>query len=281
MYSKLFASLIVLASFSAHAADSEFFYQSKAGQSDLTPRLGYVSAAVKGKGAGAVETKFSGIYQSGVSYEYGINEMFSVEGTLLYSSYETDSTPKTKTSGLQDPQVVLKGTSDMGNANLRFGLRAGLSLEKAEDKANGDSNTASGGFSFAPYVGVDTEAAGGSVGGRLFYTFMMERTREEEGGPDVKTKDGNVLGLSAFYETAITDVILGGSLNYASYDTAKLTSEGMTGEIKSFNTTGLSLYSRMPFGSWALLPRLDYDFSHSEASKFDIINLSVAARFGF
>lgn len=279
MYSKLFASLIVLASISVNAADSEFFYQSKAGQSDLTPRLGYVTSSAKAKGAGATETKSTG-FMTGVSYEYGINEMFSVEGTLVYSSVEVDRTPKTKSSGLSDPHVVLKGTSNMGASNLRFGLDAGLGLEKSKQKSNGDSNAASGGFSFAPYAGIDTAVGEGSVGAKATYTFEMERTHEVAGwADDVKIKGGNSLGLSAFYEAAVTDVVLGGSLNYMSVE--KVTYSGGAGEDSAFNSTSLSLYSRMPFGAMALVPRLDYHFSHSELSKFDVILLSVAARISF
>ncbi|MEK2645391.1 outer membrane beta-barrel protein [Bdellovibrio sp. BCCA] len=279
MFSKVFAAAIVLASVSAHAADSEFFFQSKAGQSDLTPRIGYVSTKTKPKG-GTTETKYSGLYKSGVSYEYGINEMFSIEGSLLFSSYENDNTPKTKVSGLEDPHVVLKGTSNMGSSNLRYGLDLGLSLQKAKIETNGDMSAATGGFSFTPYVGMDTEAAGGTIGGRLNYAVLLERTTEVEAlNMDVKTKDGNTLGLSAFYETTVTDVLFGGSLNY--YNHAALNDEDGNELIKSYNTLGLSLYSRIPFGTWALIPRLDYDFSHSEADTYNVIALSAAARFTF
>lgn len=122
--------------------------------------------------------------------------------------------------------------------------------------------------------------AGGSIGGRLTYAYLLERTVESEGATsDGKIKDGNTLGLSAFYETLMADVVLGGSLNYATYDTTK----DQDGDelTKGYNTLGISLYSRLPFGTWALVPRLDYDFSHSEADKFDVLQFTVAARFNF
>lgn len=279
MFSKVFAAAIVLASINAHAVESEFFFQSKAGQSELTPRLGYLSTATKAKGA-TTEVKYTGFYKSGVSYEYGINEMFSIEGSLLFTSAEKDSAPKTKVSGLEDPHVVLKGTSNMGSSNLRYGLDVGLSIEKAKIKTNGDMTPATGGFSFTPYVGMDTEAVGGVVGGRLSYAILLERTTEIEAlSTDAKTKDGNTLGLSAFYETKVTDVVLGGALNYYNHAATKDTDGDEL--IKAYNTLGVSLYSTIPFGTWALLPRLDYDFSHSEADKYNIIHLSVAARFNF
>ncbi len=50
---------------------------------------------------------------------------------------------------------------------------------------------------------------------------------------------------------------------------------------KSMNITGISLYSRIPMGTWALIPRVDYDFSNSEMDKWDDLTLSVAGRFTF
>lgn len=279
MLSKIFAAALILVSATAQGADSEFFFQSKAGQSDLTPRLSYVTATTRWKGV-STDTKFSGLINTGVSYEYGLNDMFAVEGALLFSSFETDSTPKTKFSGLQDPTVTLKGTTDLGSARLRYGLSAGLSLEKAKIKSNNEVNAASGGMSFTPYVGLDTEMAGGSIGGRLKYAYLLERTVEVEGATsDGKVKNGNTLGLSAFYETLVADVVLGGSLSYASHDTSK--DQDGDEYIKSYNTWGISLYSSLPFGTWALLPRLDYDFSHSEADKYDVLQFTAAARFNF
>ncbi|ASD64788.1 outer membrane beta-barrel protein [Bdellovibrio bacteriovorus] len=276
MFSKVIAAAIVLASVSANAADNEFFFQSKAGQSDVTARLGLVSTATEAKGA-SEETKYTG-FVTGVAYEYGINDQFAVEGALAFTSIEDDSTPKNKTTGLQDPTVTLKGNSAMGASTLRYGLGIGLALQKATTDGD-ESSAASGGFSFNPYVGMDTEAAGGVIGGRLNYTYKMERTTDVEGFGDVKTKGGNVMGLSAFYETKVTDITFGGALNYVS--TAETENENGGTAIDSYNTLGLSAYSVMPMGTFALIPRLDYDFSNSEADKYNVILVSVAGRFNF
>lgn len=230
---------------------------------------------------GATESvKSSGLYKSGISYEYGINEMFAIEGSLLYSSYETDTSPKVKASGLENPTVTLKGTSDMGSSRLRFGLEVGMGLEKAKIKSGGTEFTAAtGGWSLMPYIGMDMDAAGGIIGGRLSYDYLMERTIEVEGSSDIKRKEGHELGLSAFYETAVTDVLLGGAINYVNHAALK---DGDDNEVsESHSIWGVSLYSRVPFGTWALIPRLDYDFSATHYDKYNFINLSVAARFGF
>lgn len=277
MLSKVLAALVTLTTLSAHAADNEFFFQSKGGQSDMTLRLGLLSSAVKPKG-GTTEFKYSGIINTGVAYEYGFNEQFSLEGVLAYTSIESDSSPKNKTSGLQDPTVTLKGRSDMGASTLRYGLGVGLALQKAEQDGT-DSSAASGGFSFSPYVGMDTEAGGGVLGGRLTYTINGERTTDVTGVGDVKTKGGNALGLSAFYETKVTDITFGGSLNYQNI--AETENENGTTSMEAYNTLGISAYSVMPMGTFALIPRLDYDFSHSEMDTFNVIQISLAGRFNF
>ncbi|MFV8256334.1 outer membrane beta-barrel protein [Bdellovibrio bacteriovorus] len=277
MFSKVIAAAIVLASVSANAADNEFFFQSKAGQSDVTARLGLLSTNTKDKDD-TEDTKFSGLINTGASYEYGINDQFSVEGALAFTSIESDSSPKSKINGLQDPTVTLKGNSAMGASTLRYGLGVGLALQKAKIDGN-EASAASGGFSFNPYVGMDTEAAGGVIGGRLNYTINMERTIEIEGAGDAKVKGGNAMGLSAFYETKVTDITFGGALNYVSF--AESENENGSTATDSYNKLGLSAYSVMPMGTFALIPRLDYDFSNSEADKYNVIVLSVAGRFNF
>lgn len=277
MFSKVIAAAIVLASVSANAADNEFFFQSKAGQSDVTARLGLLSTSIKADSA-SDETKYTGLINTGASYEYGINDQFSIEGALAFTSVEDDSSPKNKTTGLQDPTVTLKGTSNMGASTLRYGLGVALGLQKAKVDGN-ETSAATGGYSFNPYVGMDTEAAGGVIGGRLNYVIKTERTTDVEGFGDVKTKGGNVMGLSAFYETKVTDITFGGALNYVSF--AETENENGSTATDSYNTLGLSAYSVMPMGTFALIPRLDYNFSNSEADKYNVIVLSVAGRFNF
>lgn len=278
MILKVIAAAIAMTAVTAHAAENEFFFQSKAGTSDVTARLGFLSSAIKAKGATA-ENKFSGISNTGIAYEYGLNDQFAIEGALQFTSIEDDSTPKNKVSGLQNPTVTLKGNSNMSAATLRYGLGVGLALQKGKIDGN-ESSAATGGFSFTPYVGADTEAMGGVAGARLSYAVLLERTLEVTGATeDSKIKEGNTLGLSAFYETKVTDVTFGGSLNY----TSEAATKDQDGDEldKSNSTVGISAYSVIPFSGFSLIPRLDYDFSNSESDKYDVINLSVAGRFTF
>lgn len=277
----LMASAIVLVSVAAHAetsSQSEFFYQTPAGKSDVSVTLGYKTMTIKPDGA-TEDTKINGLYKSGVAYEYGINEMFAIEGKLSFNSLENDASPKIKESGLEDPEVTLKGTSGMDWGRLRYGASLGLGLEKRKVKSNGDENAASGGFSLTPYIGADANVGPGILGGRLSYRYNMERTIEVPVGSDEKRKEGNVLGLSAFYEYFVTDVVLGGAINYKSLAATK---DGDDNEVgKSYDITGISLYSRIPMGTWDLVPKIDYDFSAKDFDKYQDLNFFVTARFGF
>lgn len=282
MLQKMLIAAALVVGATAHAntggMQSEFFFQTEAGKSDLTPKIGYRMLTEKTKAPGAEEEKTNGMLL-GVAYEYGINEMFAVEFALDYENLEKDSNPKTKESGLADPTLALKGTSAMSWGRLRYGGLLGMSLEKAKVETNGDVNTASGGWSLAPYIGADMDAGGGILGGRAMYVYRMDRT-VDSGGTDVKYKGGDTLGLSVFYEHFFADMLLGGAVNYRSIAETKNKDTDVVGE-ESHNLTGIAIYSRMPMGSWALIPALNYDFTHSEMDKWDDITLSVAARFGF
>lgn len=282
MLNKMLMAAALVFGVAAHAESnmqSEFFFQTEAGKSDLTPKIGYKTKTTKADGDTS-DTKTNGLYNTGVSYEYGINEMFAIEAAVYFGALETDGNPKLKSSGLQDPEVTLKGTSAMGWGRLRYGAALGLGFEKLKlPSATQDGNLASGGYSLMPYIGADMDAGGGILGGRLSYEYKMERTVQPSSLPDVKVKDGHELGLSAFYEYFFADMLLGGSVNYISEAESK-DSDG--NKLDASNSrTGISIYSRMPMGSWALIPRLDYDFSREHFSKYDDITFSVAARFGF
>lgn len=284
MLQKLLIAAALVVGATAHAntggMQSEFFFQTEAGKSDLTPRLGYKILTAKPDGATSdVESK--GLYNTGLSYEYGINEMFAIEGALYYASLENNTDPKLKANGLQDPEITLKGTSGMSWGRLRYGAVLGLGFEKSkEPTATSDGNVASGGYTLMPYVGADMDAAGGILGGRLSYEYKMERTIDNGSGTDEKRKDGHELGVSAFYEYFFADMLLGGSVNYVSEAAVKDSDSGAETE-EAGSKTGVSIYSRMPMGTWDLIPRFDYDFSRSHYSKWNDMTFSVAARFGF
>ena len=204
--------------------------------------------------------------------------MFSVQGTLNYTSVESGD-PKQKQSGLNNPALRLKGSSLMGAVHLHFGAEMSIGLEKRSVKSGGDSNVSTDGFGFASYVGFDTEVAGGGMlGASLAYSILGERNVEYATSGNYKLKGGNSLRISAFYEALVAYSIFGGGLNFNSIDEIK----DQTGVYsKSYTTTALFFYSRLPMGSFDLIPRMEYIFSHSELDKAAIISLGAAVRFTF
>ena len=286
MKRNLIAMTIVAMAFgTAHAADgadgSEFFHQAGAGVSEVEAGLSYhLGSTVRAKGT-TQDIKFSGLQDLGASYQYGINEMLALGGRLAYQSTETEfGTSKTKVNGLKDIVVFLEGTNNMGMGNLKFGADFSLGLAKPKFETDRQDAT-TGGMALAPYVGWDMTAGPGWLGAKLQYTWKGERT-EDHSGTDEKFKGGDILGVSAFYEMLVADITLGGALEFNSIGEVKQTAPGAeTQESKSQTSTGIDLYSKIPFGGWDLLPGINYTFSNSELDKTSVMLLNVAARFAF
>ncbi|MES2856119.1 MAG: hypothetical protein V4692_09660 [Bdellovibrionota bacterium] len=264
---------------SSGATGSEYFHQAGAGASEVEAGLNYHLGSVsKAKTAAATDVKTSGLQSLYGQYQYGINEMFAVGGRIGYQATETDTTPKTKTSGLQDVAVFMEGTNAMGAGNLKFGADLGIGL--AKKKVGTDTDAGTGGLSLAPYVGWDMSAGPGMLGAKLQYTWRGER-KSETAGTETATKDGNTVGLSAFYEHMMADVTLGAALNFDMTADQVSTTSGVSTTSKAHNTTGIDLYSMIPFAGWSLLPGLTFDFADSEQDKYQFVTLNVAGRFAF
>lgn len=271
----LLLSGVAHAASEGHSSQSEFFFQSEAGQSELTPRVGYLSSTIETESG--IETKSTG-FNLGVAYEYGLNETWAVEAAINYGNLDSEiNSVKEKSSGLLNPEFAFKGTSGMEWGHLRYGVIAELSLEKRKvTSATDDGNLATGGHALKPYVGADTAVGAGLLGARLSYEYKFDRTLDT-GGVESKHKDGHEMGLSVFYEYMMTDVLLGASYNHIS-EGAVNDEDG--NELEDSGTmTGISLYSRIPMEGWALIPRLDYDMSNSHFDKFNVMLFTVAARF--
>lgn len=281
MLRSLFIATILFAGAAQAAADKqgEFFYQTPAGQSALTPHVGYTSMTLARTGATS-DSKASG-FALGAEYEYGLNEQFALGATLSYLSLEWDGTPKLKNSGLVDPQVSLHGRSAMGWGYLRYGADLGLGFEKQKTASSSqDGNVASGGFSLNPYIGADiATTTDGIIGGRINYNYLMERTVDSGSGSDGKRKEGNELGLSVFYEQFFADMLIGGSYKYTSYAATK--DENDAEYEKSGSMSAIALYSNIPMGGWELIPQFDYSLSKADYDKYNVMTFSVAARMNF
>jgi hypothetical protein len=297
MYQRsIFSMLVVgLAFGTAQAAEtnrSEFFYQPGAGQSDVTVHVGYEARNTTAKNV-TTESKLNGwagrgvgnaaTEGMGVGYEYGLNEMLSLGADVSFVSLETDATPKFKTNGLADPMLFVHGTSGMDFGRLRYGANLGLGFSKQKIETD-RQDAMTGGFSLTPYIGLDLDAGPGILGGRVSYRFNMERTLEGATGAESKVKDGNMLGLAAFYEYMLSDMLLGVDVNYRMVGEATTTTAGVNTTSKTYSPLGADLYARIPLDEMiTIIPSFGYDFSASGDvyDKYNDMTFQIAARFGF
>lgn len=275
------ASLAVLlgASFAqaqvAPAMDVEYFHQAPAGVFELRPHVNYMGLNSKGIG-GALDGKISGISDLGARLEYGFNEMFSFYGDLsvsmLESKYGTGVNAQTEatttSSGLDDIELGFRGTNAMGMGSLRYGLALNLGLENRKTENGsllGGKNNSSGGLNLMPYVGYDMAVGPGFWGARLSYQWMGERSIDNSvNGATVsgKLKEGHVLGLGTFYEYLLSDMILGGRLQYDMPSNSKLSgfNNATDTTLETSNNLTLGVYTRIPVGPGVLLAGFDYMF---------------------
>jgi hypothetical protein len=282
---RLLASLVLLTGFGTaqaqEAGSSEFFFQAGAGQQFLTAHGGWLSGTARGEGQ-TEDIKTSGLNKTGARYQYGLNEMLALVGELSYSSLTIDlpGNDDKKSSGLEDVVVGLKGVNAMGMGNLRFGADLSYGLGNREQDGDFQSNRSSGGIALTPYVGYELAAGPGMLGARVSYRYNMERT-VEGGGQTAKIEDGHVLGLAAFYEYMLADMIIGG--RYSMDDAGDAKFEGQT--FKSADTTALGVYTRIPMAGAAFLAGFDYTWT-SNASDVGLdrdqnMVFNVGYRLGF
>lgn len=264
----------------AESTGSEFFYQTPANTSAVTAHVGYQNFTFRNQNATGDAT-LSGLHRLGAAYEYGINEMLSIGADLSYSNKETDTNPKFKASGLEDPFIFLKGTSVLDFGRLRYGATLGLGFENAKDTQDG--SVASGGYSLTPYIGADMDLGPGLLGARLSYAFLFERTVEEAAGGESKRTGGSTLSLAAFYEYMLADMVLGGALEFRSVEEVTNKFNGAETKTPGFSPFGIDLYARIPVAGFDLIPSLKYDFT-AGGDRFDKYNdviINVAGRVQF
>lgn len=287
----LFSTLIVgLALSTAQAAEtnrSEFFWQAAGGTTNVTPHLSYRALTSRDKTpANAADEKLSGLTDTGISAEYGLNEMIAIGVDLSFSSLEEDpggGNATRKVSGLQDPRLFVKGTHVLDFGRFRYGANLGLGFQNEKIENNLDRSVSSGGFSISPYLGLDIDAGPGILGARAFYSLGLGDRTVEIGATEGKASGGNDMNLAVFYEYFLSDMLLAADLHYnmSSEETVRRT--GLA-DIRqnAANTTGLGLYGRIPMGeAAAIIPRLNYDFANSDQDKWSDMTLSLAARFVF
>lgn len=288
---------------------SEYFHQAEAGVFEITPGIGQApgKASVNELPMGYrfVQTTYKNTSaKSNVTFlpivadlEYGLTPDFAVGGELSYVTGHTsiDNCPSGSTcpsgdiSGLADPQVFFKGRYGTGAGQLSYGISINVSLMKSWSD-NQKSNVASGGFSYTPFVGFETQAGYGVWGARVAYSIAGERkTEDRAANTDDYVKGGNRTLLETFYEFPISgETTVGFALQYAIHATTE--SKSGSGTYSDDKSAGkeiaLKAYTPMPMGTFTLLPSLKYssyslDDSNSGTDKMTGFEIGVAGRMTF
>jgi hypothetical protein len=208
---------------------SEYMYQSGAGQFNVTPAVLFNAVAVKYNENNTGIKDFTGKLTSipvSVGGEYGISQMLAIGLNLSYyssnSSFSCDSSvtncpSSTHSRGLQDPSIDLKLRNSVGVGTLRYGVDFGFSLEKAKSDKDGNSNAASGGMTYSPFVGYELPLGPGFLGARATYSIFGDRKLKDDNNTDDTTvTGGNSLDVTAFYEANVGKITYGGALSYFS-----------------------------------------------------------------
>jgi len=282
---------------SAQAASSDafrsgFFFRAPKDVQVVTPVLQYQSSQVKYSDAAAGTTKITGIYQSGVNYEYGLMEDLSLGLNLSYTNLDVDTRgTKTTQSGFDDIIIFAKGKYSMDFGHLRYGAKIALGLEKSKIKASGDTNTSTGNVIFTPFVGLDAHlgSEAGTVGVKVSYDLL--KTDEKvtvPGGADETITKGNLLQTSLFYEHQLADHLVGGALvyNWFAEQDVKVTDQPTTTQA-SWSTMGVAIYDQIALNDYtALVPQVSYAWDanskyQGDKATLQAWNFQVAAHFLF
>lgn len=277
--------------FAAGGNGSEFLWQSPAGKWEVTPFLTYRSQEVQLKG-GLGDIKSTGT-RFGLIGEYGISEMLSTGLQVSTVSMKTENpapAAATKSSGMEDVLLFLKGRIPVGMGSFRFGANLGFSAEKRKVKAGGDSNAASGGMSLAPFVGYEIDMAPMTFGARISHQiFTGDRTETDESvtpATESKTTDGGDTEFALFYEHDMNPAKFGVALEITASGKEEWKSNGVTTTNASgYTLTGLRFYVPYTISEMAtIIPTLKYAQFTAMPGGYDsahILDIGVGARFSF
>jgi hypothetical protein len=270
---QLIVGILSIAGLSAFAdGQSEIFYQTPAGKTAATAQVGFVNRDLKTLNSGGAATpqnvKESGMTPSGVRYEMGISDQFSVEAAITATNLSVtgiaSGQDKGKVSGLDDVQLNFKGTTTMGFGHLRYGAFNRIGLSEAHYSstggkiANTNISSGTGGFTFTPYLGADMELGPGVFGARFSYDLVKHdnvyHTTDSSGY--TYFTGAQKADVTVFYEFNF-----GASLVGLAVDMATVSSSNNNGTRQDgFSTLGVNLYGRYAATeSWSVVPSVKMD----------------------
>jgi hypothetical protein len=308
MMTALFASLGAFSAWAQTESTSRFssiYWQPGANQNGVTGGVGLGFSRAKLSGT-VLSFPFTGESSSnstdlGLEYDRGLSESLAVgvgTGWATSSSNQkttvlgTTSESNSKTEGLNNLRVILKGRGLFENSN---GYYYGLSLsvspgDRTYDAAADSSNNFSGGYSLLPYIGahfiVNPNVL---VGGQVSYSLPGERkTKISNPTSESTTTGGNSLSLMAFLELPNASWHPTFQLNYSKSEKTKTTSS--SGDSESDGQGVIAVQANAEFEmkpGFDLLPAVTYGTLTEKTrggttfDSFDIYLLSLTGRFIF
>lgn len=240
----------------AHAADSDtssqYRHQAAEGVYELTPLLAYTILTVDYNNSTSLKEAESKTTAVQVSAEYGVNTYFSVGARLSYGQGKTTYTPsglvKNKNfDGLYDPEIYFLAQYPLGTGSLRFGGDLSFSIEDDETDSSGDSNNASGGTVFTPYVGYELTVGPGIYGASIAYDLYKgdRKSVDKSSGTTTKTtySGGEATQFTLYAEFPFDMAKFGLAVDHYAYRSSKSKTNGVTTSSSNPNTsTVISVY---------------------------------------
>lgn len=241
-------------------SQSQYYRQALEGHHLITPFLDTVARRGEVRSSGAdVESRGAEV---GVSYEYGISNLWAVGAEIASATLEDDvdnAARKTESKGMKDLEVTVRGQTAAGSG-LHFGGRLSIAVEDSEIESNGDSNSSSGGNVLAPYIGYQWALPTSFIGVQLTRELQLGKAKQTDKSSGTKRsfdlEGGELTTLAAFYEAVLSsNVSLGTSLELSKRQDIEVSGD-LTGTVDGKSATALVVYVPIQVGGGTLIPRL-------------------------
>ncbi|MCB0365967.1 MAG: hypothetical protein H6624_11255 [Bdellovibrionaceae bacterium] len=293
LISTLAALGFAVAANAATPIQSEFFYQAETDNNVLTPELTYDTMSIKAKGGGKMEVSGQVL---NLTYERGINDMFSAGATIGYTttSNETTGSADEDTKGLNDITFFGKGRyAFTEDGSMHYGANLHFSPSDKETDSTGTTtevDAVSGGNTLQPWVGYQWLFGSNVFGLKLQMDMALgDRTLKTKGSTAKTTETGGeTTEFSLFYEMPHEMGAVGFVGFYQTVtETETKTSGTTTKGDDDYTLMGLGVYSPYKFSETAeVIGELTYstitsDFGTTKLDSSSDLQISVAGRFMF
>jgi hypothetical protein len=235
--------------------DTEFFHQADGGMFEVSPYIVITGKKYKFRNE-STESNY-GNFDLGSRFEYGLTPWLSLGLDLVYSlgavSYDEEPTGTNykdyTVQGLKDPAVDLRARIPAGPGVVNLKAQVSTALEKFKEDSDGDLNVASGGTTVNAGVGYSVGLGAHKFGGGFDYDVVQTERQSKNSATNFKTKGGNALSVSGFYEFSFPKLAtIGGSVSYIDIAAVK---SNETGTYKSLDSQSqayvVSVYGPLRF----------------------------------